>query len=164
MKKYLILLAWLTTTGSVIAQPPQPNESKAKEPTASTKGAPTNRRNERPAQRKFQILVKNVDKEKIIKDSNERFLELQASANDRAALGTFGNILWGAYSSSIVQKTVNATSNLVSLGVNYLTEAVKSDREKWYRSAQEQCKYSQVLSSESNIDESLKQNFKIEPP
>ena len=153
MKKYLILLAWLTTTGSVIAQPPQPNESKAKEPTASTKGAPTNSRNERPAQRKFQILVKNVDKEKIIKDSNERFLELQASANDRAALGTFGNILWGAYSSSIVQKTVNATSNLVSLGVNYLTEAVKSDREKWYRSAQEQCKYSQVLSSESNIDD-----------
>jgi len=140
MKKLFIFFSVLLTAGLTYAQPPKGKAAQGKD------------LHERMAERKFQILVKNVDKERIIHDSNERFLELQASANDRA-IGAFGSLLWGAYSSSIIQKTVNATSNLVSLGINYLTEAVKSDREKWYRAAQEQCHYNQVLSSETSIND-----------
>lgn len=105
------------------------------------------------AQRKFQILVKNEEKERTIQESNNKINALQSASRSIAQRGLFGDLLWTGYTSSFTQKTVNATSNLVSLGINYLTEALKSDREKWYNTALQQCYYNQRLSSESRIDD-----------
>lgn len=140
MKKTLILFALCLISGIITAQPQHKKEKKGNDQELLE------------AERKFEILVTNVEKQDIIQSSNERFLQLQSESKDRA-LGAFGGLLWTAYSSSIVQKTVNATSNLVSLGINYLTEAIKGERQQWYRMAQEQCHFNKVLSSESRIND-----------
>ncbi len=142
MKKKYILFIALLSAGVLSAQP-----SKGGGAQAQAKGQQA-----RPAQRKFQILVKNVDRESVIRNSNELMQEQQAASKERA-IGAFGSLLWSAYSTSIIQKTVNATSNLVSLGVNYLAESIKGERTQWYRAAQEQCHFNQVLSSESSIND-----------
>ena len=107
----------------------------------------------RAAQRKYQIIVENERNAKKVQDTNDRLLALQESSRGEAQRGLFGDLLWQGFTSSFKQKTVNATSNLVSLGLNYIQEALKSDREKWYRRAQQQCYYNQPLSAETKIDD-----------
>jgi hypothetical protein len=107
----------------------------------------------RAAQRKYQIIVENERNVKKVQDTNNRLLALQESSRGEAQRGLFGDLLWQGFTSSFEQKTVNATSNLVSLGLNYIQEALKSDREKWYRRAQQQCYYNQPLSAETKIDD-----------
>lgn len=92
----------------------------------------------RLAQRKFQLLVRDVKRESIITESNERFLELQSDAKERASLGKIGSMAWKACSSPLIEKGISIASNLGSLGANYLMDAVKGKRDKWYRTAQEQ--------------------------
>ena len=105
----------------------------------------------RPAQRKFQILVKNEDKASAIQAHNQKInAAIESSKTKR---GLLGDLIWSGVTSAITQKTINASSNLVSLGISYITDALKSDREKWYRAAQQQCFYNQHLSSESSIDD-----------
>lgn len=150
MRKTLTLLLAFLAAGIMCAQQPkggQPQGSAPQDKAAQAKGQQTRR-----AQRKFQILVKNVERESIIRSSNEQMQEQQTAAKERA-IGAFGNLLWSSYSSSIIQKTVNATSNLVSLGVNYLAESIKGERSQWYKTAKEQCHFNQVLSAESSIDD-----------
>lgn len=141
MKNLLSLIILLAMAGTVSAQAPKgpmgnPGKGKA-----------------RMAQRKFQILVQNERNIKKVQDTNERLLALQESSRGEAQRGLFGDLLWQGFTSAFKQKTVNASSNLVSLGLNYMQEAFKSDREKWYRRAQQQCYYSQNLSAETKIDD-----------
>lgn len=61
-----------------------------------------------------------------------------------------------AYKSAFTQKTVNATSNLISLGVNYVTAMVQKnprDFESWSKMKQQQCNYRKDLSSQESIDD-----------
>lgn len=141
MKKTVSMLLLLIIAGTMSAQGSKGLSGK------SGSGLP------RPAQRKYQIFVKNERNVKTIQDTNDRLLALQESSRDEAQRGLFGDLLWQGFTSSFKQKTVNATSNLVSLGLNYFQEALKSDREKWYRRAQQQCYYSQPLSAETKIDD-----------
>lgn len=141
MKKVIAMFFLLLVAGMVSAQAP-------KRPGGMSDG-----RQARPAQRKFQILVENERKAATIQETNDRLQALQESARGEAQRGLFGDLLWQGFSSAFKQKTVNATSNLVSLGLNYVTEALKSDREKWYRKAQQQCSYTQSLSAETKIDD-----------
>lgn len=106
-----------------------------------------------PAQRKFKILVKNEKRIKTIQETNDGLLALQSASKAETQFGLLGDLLWTGFTNAFKQKTVNASSNLVSLGLNYVTEALKSDREKWYRRAQQQCFYNQSLSAESKIDD-----------
>ena len=142
MKKVLSMLILLLMAGTMFAQGP---------------GRPEKRNNgggqPRMAQRKFQILVENERQSAAIQETNDRLQAMQASARNEAQRGLLGDLLWQGFTSSFKQKTVNASSNLVSLGLNYVTEAMKSKREKWYRQAQKQCYYSQKLSAESKIDD-----------
>ena len=73
----------------------------------------------RAAQRKFQIIVENMRNARKVQDTNDRLLALQESSRGEAQRGLFGDLLWQGFTSSFKQKTVNATSNLVSLGLNY---------------------------------------------
>lgn len=142
MKKIISLLLLMLLTGAVPVLGARQGETMK----------PDNEKIKK-AQRKFQILVTNEDKVKNIQMSNERLLQLQNESYDAAQRGLLGDLLWTGVTSAIKQKTVNASSNIVSLGLSYLTEIIKGNREKWYRAAKEQCHYSQVLSSESTIND-----------
>ena len=107
----------------------------------------------REAQRKFRILVKNEEKADNIIRCNEQLTALQDSARSEATRGLFGDLLWKGYATTFTQKTVSNTPSLFALGVNFLGETIKGDREKWYRKAQQQCYYTQTLSSETTIDD-----------
>ena len=141
MKKLLSMILLLVITGTMSAQPH--NEDMGK----PSKGLP------RSAQRKFQILVENEKNIKTVQDTNDRLLALQEATRGEAQRGLFGDLLWEGFSSAFKQKTVNATSNLVSLGLNYITESLKSKREKWYQCAQQQCYYHQLLSTDTQIND-----------
>lgn len=117
-----------------------------------TKGRAANHK-PRTAQRKYQILVENERNIKKVQDTNNRLSALQDASRTDAQRGLFGDLLWAGYTSAFTQKTVNATSNIVSLGISYLSEAVKSDREKWYKRAKQQCYYQKLLSTESQIND-----------
>lgn len=140
MKKLVSILILFAFAGTMSSQPARPMGKQGNGQS-------------RMAQRKFQILVENERNIKKVQDTNNRLLTLQESARGEAQRGLFGDLLWQGFSSAFKQKTVNATSNLVSLGLNYVTEAFKSDREKWYRRAQQQCYYNQPLSAETKIDD-----------
>ena len=135
------LVFLLTITGTLSAQ------DKKEFTTSSENKLPIT------AQRKYQIIVENEKRAKIIQETNEKLLALQESSRDETQRGLLLDLLWQGFSSAFKQKTVNASSNLVSLGLNYVTEAFKSDREKWYKRAQQECYYNQKLSSESKIDD-----------
>lgn len=141
MKKTVLTAILLAFAGTMYGQAP--------------KDSTGNSGNSQPilAQRKFQILVENERNARVVQETNDRLLAMQESARSEAQKGLLGDLLWKGFSSAFKQKTVNATSNLVSLGLNYVTEAFKSDREKWYHRAQQQCYYSQQLSAETKIDD-----------
>ena len=101
------------------------------------------------AQRKFQILVENEREAKVIQETNEKLMFMKDTTRNQAQRGLLGDLIWTGLTSALKQKTVNATSNLVSLGLSYL----ESNREKWYSKASQQCHYHQVLSAESTIDD-----------
>lgn len=140
MKKMFVILFLLSLTGMTSAQ-------------GSKKNIPMPDGQAKPAQRKFKILVENERKAKTIQETNDRLLAMQESARSETEKGLLGDLLWTGFTSAFKQKTVNATSNLVSMGLNYFSEAMKSEREKWYRKAMQQCFYNQILSTETKIDD-----------
>ena len=141
MKKTVSVLLLLMIAGAMSAQGP-------KGPVGKAAG-----RQSRVAHRKYQIIVENEKSAQVVQSTNDRLLALQEASRGEAQRGLFGDLLWQGFTSSFKQKTVNATSNLVSLGLNYIQEAVKGDREKWYRRAQQQCYYNQSLAAETKIDD-----------
>lgn len=106
-----------------------------------------------PAERKFQILVRNEAFPENIRSTNDRLRSLQVQQGNEAARGIFGDLLKTAFGSSFVQKSVNASSNVLGLGISYLTEALRSPREKWHRAAEQQCRFQRKLSTNSIIND-----------
>lgn len=144
MKKIVSMLCLLIVAGTMSAQPP-----KGKAPMGEGSSVKTH-----TAQRKFQILVENEKNAKKVQDTNERLLSLQESTRGDAERSLLlVDLLWTGVTSAFKQKTVNATSNLVSMGMNYVSEALKSKREKWHRRAEQQCYYHQTLSTENQIND-----------
>lgn len=107
----------------------------------------------RPAKRKFQIIVENERQPDSIINANRRLAELQAARHSAGQRGLLGDLLREGYAGAFKQKTLNASSNIVSLGISYVSEALKSKREKWYRKAQQQCYYRQSLSTDTQIND-----------
>ena len=141
MKKLSSILILIFLSGNLSAQEPP------------KKVGSTDKSQPQEAHRKYKIFVENERNAKKVLETNEQLLALQASTRGEAQRGLLGDLLWQGYTSAFKQKTVNATSNLISLGINYISEALKSDREKWYRRAQQQCYYYQPLSTEAQIDD-----------
>ena len=140
MKKFVSFIFVLAITCTIFAQ--STNETNAEASNEKTL----------LAERKFQIIVENEKNVDTIINTNARLLALQ-EASSRTSTDRFllAELLWAGYTSAFTQKTINATSNLISLGLNYAIEALKSDREKWYRRAQEQCYYHKTLSTETQV-------------
>lgn len=141
MKKATLFLVLLAMAGTLLAQGPM-----------RTMGKPGDER-PKAAQRKFQILVENERNVRKVQETNNQLLALQESSREEGERSLLVDLIWSGVSSAFKQKTVNASSNLISLGINYITEAFKSDRDKWYRRAQQQCYYHQQLSAETKIDD-----------
>lgn len=138
MKKIVSSIILCAFAGIVTAHKPTENQS-----------------DEQPrlAERKFQILVENERNVKKVQDTNERLLAIQkVSHDDNQRSLLLAGLLWEGLTSAFKQKTINATSNLVSLGINYATEAMKSKRKKWYNRAQQQCYYHKILSTNRQIN------------
>lgn len=133
----LLLLLLLILTGTVSAQ------------TYKSEAG-----NTRLAQRKFQILVENERSVQNVQETNQRLASLMdsKSENDGRSL-LLANLLWTGYTSAFKQKTVNASSNLLGMGISYVAEALKSDRERWYQRALQQCYYYQPLKTETQIND-----------
>ena len=108
-----------------------------------------NGRKKLDAVRKYQILVTNENSVKNINSFNDQVRSLQ---NAEAKRGLGLDIL-NSVTSAFTQKTVDASKGVVGMGINYLANAIKGDREKWYRIAQQHCNYSHTLSAESTIDD-----------
>jgi hypothetical protein len=141
MKRLVTLLLLLAITGTLF-----PQDGKARMGNTG-KGQP------KMAQRKFQIIVENERNANKVRENNNKLAALQESSQGEAQRGLLGTLLWQGFTSAFKQKSVNVSSNLVSLGMNYVTEALKSEREKWYQCAQAHCYYSQSLSAETKIDD-----------
>ncbi len=61
-----------------------------------------------------------------------------------------------AYKSSLTQKTLNATSNVVDLGVTYVSELVKATSkhfQEWSDFKRMQCTYKNVLTAEDKVED-----------
>lgn len=137
MKKLFLLTTMMTVALLGHSQPQQSARS----------GGP------QAAVRKFQILVKNETDPSVVLNSNSTLRSLALKANRSADRGLFGDLLMTSYGSAFVQKTVNASSNLVSISLSYVAQAFKSERNDWYKAARQQCTYSKVLSSETTIND-----------
>ena len=104
---------------------------------------------------KYQLLVELDKKDNILQNNHEIKIasdKAKAAANaSDGEKGAFLDALSAGFGTSLVQKTQNATTNLMSVGVNYLVESMKSKSKKWYATAQSHCSLSKKLKSEIDI-------------
>lgn len=103
----------------------------------------------RKAQRKFQILVENERDVKQVENKTERLLRFQDSVRNGKDRSLIAGLLLSGLGSTIRDKTVKASQNVVNL----VTESLRSKRKDWYRKAKQQCYYKQSLTAESKIDD-----------
>lgn len=102
---------------------------------------------------KYQIVVESQPQSAVVM-CNGQIDRIQR--NSTRGWSDLGAAIASAYKSSITQKTVNATSNLLSLGVSYVTMWVQKpskDFESWSKAKQQQCTYKKDLSSQETIDD-----------
>lgn len=119
--------------------------------SAPNKGA-QNGQEKVDAVRRYQILVTNENSVKNINNFNEQVRSLQNISAAEAKRGLGLDIL-NSVTSAFTQKTVSASQGVVGMGISYLANAIKGDREKWYKTAEQHCTYSHTLSAESSIDD-----------
>lgn len=101
---------------------------------------------------KFQISVVNQRDSTGILDLNQHIDNLSRRASNRG----LGTAILNSLTSSVTQRTINASSNLVSLGVSLIVEQMQKNSknfESWSKAKQQQCTYTKDLSSEEKIDD-----------
>lgn len=135
MKTILTILAMTTISLSSFAQRPAPGRH----------GGESQR-----GQRKYEIIVTNAEASNI-EDTNRRLDQSRTRSLNRAR-GLDTDLL-NALSSTGVGQIVSASTSVLGIGVNYLKKAIKGSREDWYNTAQRQCSFHRLLSTESHIDD-----------
>lgn len=139
MKKlFTLLLMYIAVAGAITTQASTPENGKGPVKLEAV--------------RRYQILVTNEDTVKNIAKYNDQVRMLQGIANAEAKR-SLGMDLLNSFTTAFSQKTVDASKSVIGLGINYLANAIKGDREKWYASAEQHCHFSHVLSAESTIDD-----------
>ncbi len=142
MKRFAIIVISLIT---VVLSNAQNNPNPAQE----------NRSGEKPqvsGQYKFQISVDNQRDSIGILQLNQRLDQMSRRSGNRG----LGKTILTALESSATQRTVNASSNLISLGVNLIVAEMQKNSknfESWSKAKQQQCTYTRDLSSEEQIDD-----------
>lgn len=146
MKRILILAFALLAAGAT-ALTAQPSAGRPTPGGTSDGGGSISR-----MERKFEILVNINDDATELEADNKRMRSLQSASTDKTR-GAFLNLLKTGFGSSMTQKTVNATSNVLSLGINYLATALRGHRDEWLRKARQQCTLTRKLNSETTIED-----------
>lgn len=104
-------------------------------------------------ERKFQMLVKNESNVDVVQRSNNQLRMMTSRSLNGDERGLLFSLLKMGYGTLLSQKTVNASSNLINYGLSYIGEALKSDRHRWYATAQDHCHFTRTLSSETVIED-----------
>ena len=102
---------------------------------------------------KYQIVVESQPESAVVM-CNGQIDKIQR--NTTRGWSDLGAAIASAYKSSITQKTVNASANLISLGINYATELIQKpvkDFKDWSTEKEKQCTYKKDLSSQETIDD-----------
>jgi len=137
MKKCILSIVACFIALTATAQ--RPNEGRQDKPQA--------------AKRKYQILVQNESEANVVGDYNQNLLQMQNNMHGQNTKGLLSDLIMTGYKAAFVQKTGNASSNLFSLGVSYLTEALSSKRDKWMMTAKNQCHFEKKLATETKIED-----------
>lgn len=109
--------------------------------------------------RKYQVLVELENPSAILEHNLDMKIATDrakasaiiANAENSGEKSAFLTALSKGFGTAFVQKTQNASSNLLSVGANYIIEAMKGDSKKWYNAAKSHCTLSRKLKSESTI-------------
>lgn len=109
--------------------------------------------------RKYEVLVELDRPEDVLEHNrsmkvameNAKASAFMADADNSGEKSAFLLSLATGFGSALVQKTQNATSNLLSVGVSYLAEAMKDESKKWYNTAMSHCTLSRKLKSDTDI-------------
>lgn len=133
-----LLLITLAVTGTLAAQVPNAGDGNGKKKL--------------DAVRRYQILVTNEDTVKNIIKFNDQVRAMQDMAKDDSKRALGMEIL-SSVATAFSQKTVDASKGVIGMGIGYLANVIKGDREKWYNLAEQHCHYKHVLSAESTIDD-----------
>ena len=139
MKRLItLLLIALAVSGTLVAQVANAGDANAKKKL--------------DAVRRYQILVTNEDTVKNIIKFNDQVRAMQDLAKDDSKR-SLGMEILSSVATAFSQKTVDASKGVIGMGISYLANAIKGDREKWYNLAEQHCHYKHVLSAESTIDD-----------
>ena len=138
MKKYFAVLGWLSVALLAQAQPkgPQPQGDRVVD-----------------AERKFQILVRNESDVAIVEQTNRQLQEADQQSRGGGQRGILGSLLKAGFGTFVSQKATDASTNLVDYGLNYLANAIRSDRQRWYETAKSHCSFVQSLTTQTTIDD-----------
>lgn len=104
-------------------------------------------------QYKYQIAVDYMNDADGLTALNN---EIDYITNARNANRGIGREIADSYKSTVTQKTVNATSNLIELGVNLIVGQLQKNSknfESWSKAKQKECTYTQKLSDKEQIED-----------
>ena len=110
-----------------------------------------NHEKEKEAFRICQEKVREHNLDMKIATDRAKASAIIANAENSGEKSAFLTALSKGFGTAFVQKTQNASSNLLSVGANYIIEAMKGDSKKWYNAAKSHCTLSRKLKSESTI-------------
>lgn len=105
--------------------------------------------------RTYRVFANNEIDSVLIVERNKS-LEQRGVRSRGAFLSELGTAVAKSYGTALVQRTINASSNLLGLGVSYLSAWIykdRNDRESWLKAARQQCQFSRNLATDTYIDD-----------
>ena len=109
---------------------------------------------------RYQVKVENQRDASVIEDLNQFMDHEDRVMEERTAKerGVLGQILLSSYSSVFLQKTLNASSQLLDLGADYLIETARKNTKahrfrEWQDLTQAHNSYTKVLATDTKIND-----------
>lgn len=108
-----------------------------------------------PANYCYQVQVRNQHDERAVKEMNEMVAMVRGQQRGDGGLGS---AILASYGSALVQKTISASSSLIDLGINVLSEVAKSHTRAhrfntWKTMVEAQNQTSHPIASDSSIND-----------
>ena len=108
-----------------------------------------------PANYCYQVQVRNQHDERAVKEMNEMVAMVRGQQRGDGGLGS---AILASYGNALIEKTISASSSLISLGINVLSEVAKSQTRAhrfntWKTLVEEQNKTVHPIASDTNIND-----------
>lgn len=103
----------------------------------------------------YQVEVLNQHDENAVNDLNDQIYDFRSRSR---GIDGLGQAILNSYSSLLIDKTISASSGLIDLGVQFLSEAIKNGSrshkfEEWKNHVEKQCRTDQKIASDSDYNE-----------